>query len=382
MMKRVIAFLMAALFCLWNGQTAFATPDDTVQQAVESAGRYLDTQKPGTWSILAHSLHQLEFPKKSISNLELDVAGHKEGGYRYLKDLETAVINAVAAGKRPESVEGADLIAMLASHPDISAQGLDGAAGALLAIDALGSDLPEGASWTRQSAVQTILYFQREDGGFGSAAGAAADPRSTALALTALAPYREQEGVRSAAENAVQWLSAAQNQDGSFSDLSGIKSCESTAAVLTAVCAWGISPDDSSFQKSQGLVQALLSFQGDKGGFSPSPGQGADVAATEQALIALRALQSGSSPYDFTSSFKPEKVKSLGETMASFFSITFGVVALIYLALLFTRKVGERFGKPSPSPAASDPVQPDSVQEDRGSAQDDSSAKQDKNGLE
>lgn len=345
-MKQLLSLALALLLCFSTGLFAAADPsEDELSRTAEDALRYLDSKKAGDWSIFVHALHRQEFAKKTVSALELDIAEHAAGGFRSLTDLEKAILNAVAAGKYPHAAEGADLLSMLGEYTDLTAQGLEGAAMALLAVDALGSELPEDSFWSRSDAVSSVLYFQAEDGGFSSAAGLRPDPASTALALTALSPYRGQPDTAAAVEQGLRWLSQAQNPDGSYSDAVGSRSCESTAAVLTALCSLDVSPENSRFAGSASLLQALLSFRAEKRGFAREPGQKADVAATEQALIALSAYETRSNPYDFTQSFTPEKKKSVGESMASFFGITVAVVILIYGALLLTGKIGEKFGK-------------------------------------
>lgn len=347
-MKRLIAFTLVLLLCCsWAVGALAAAEEDYITPAVDRSIRYLHSQKPGDWSLLVHALHQKEPAKKAVSALELDILEHAEGGFRSLTELERTVLNAVAAGKYPDAAEGVDLLSMLGGYSQLTAQGMESAAMALLAVDALDSELPETSLWSRLDAVQSVLYLQAADGGFSPLAGRDPEPASTALALTALSPYRSRPEVEAAVDAGLQWLSAAQNRDGGYAGSPGGSSCESTAAVLTALCSLGISPDkDGRFIKEHSLPEALLSFQAEKGGFSREAGQPADTKATEQALIALAALRLSDNPYRFAGRFSPEKVKTVGESMASFFGMTALVVALIYGALLLTGKIGEKFGKP------------------------------------
>lgn len=347
-MKRLIAFIFALLLCCsWACGALASGNEDYIAPAVDRSIQYLHSQKPGNWSLFVHALHQKEFAKKALSALELDILEHEKGGFRSLTELERTILNAIAAGKYPDAAEGVDLLSMLGGYSQLTAQGLESAAMALLAVDALDSELPEASLWSRPDAVQSVLYFQTTEGGFAPLAGRDPEPAATALALTALSPYRGRPEVEAAISAGLGWLSAAQNRDGSYSGSPEGSSCKSTAAVLTALCSLGISPEeDGRFIKEHSLPEALLRFQAEKGGFSREVGQSADTEATEQALIALAALRLSDSPYRFAGRFSPEKVKTVGESMASFFGMTALVVALIYGALLLTGKIGEKFGKP------------------------------------
>ena len=74
---------------------------------------------------------------------------------------------------------------------DLGGQGLNGWIFALLTIDAVGAEVPADARYSRQDMLDAIVSAQLPDGGF-SLGGGAMDVDITAMALQALAPYREQ----------------------------------------------------------------------------------------------------------------------------------------------------------------------------------------------
>ena len=171
---------------------------------------------------------------------------------------------------------------------DLGGQGLNGWIFALLTMDAVGAEVPADARYSRQDMLDAIVSAQLPDGGF-SLGGGEMDVDITAMALQALAPYREQyPEVMDAALNA---LSAAQAANGGFESW-GAQSSESCAQVLLALTALDIDPEsDERFQKADGsVIDALLAFRLADGSFAHQLGGQADAMAGEQAMQALTAM--------------------------------------------------------------------------------------------
>ena len=171
---------------------------------------------------------------------------------------------------------------------DLGGQGLNGWIFALLTMDAVGAEAPADARYSRQDMLDAIVSAQLPDGGF-SLGGGAMDVDITAMALQALAPYREQyQEVIDAALNA---LSAAQAANGGFESW-GAQSSESCAQVILALTALDIDPvEDGRFQKNQrNVVAALMDFRLSDGGFAHQLDGQLDAMACEQAMQALTAM--------------------------------------------------------------------------------------------
>ena len=171
---------------------------------------------------------------------------------------------------------------------DLGGQGLNGWIFALLTMDAVGAEVPADARYSRQDMLDAIVSAQLPDGGF-SLGGGAMDVDITAMALQALAPYREQyQEVIDAALNA---LSAAQTVTGGFESW-GDQSSESCAQVILALTALNIDPTaDERFQKNQrNVVEALMDFRLSDGGFAHEKDGPLDAMACEQAMQALTAM--------------------------------------------------------------------------------------------
>lgn len=172
---------------------------------------------------------------------------------------------------------------------DLGGQGLNGWIFALLTMDAVGAEVPADARYSRQDMLDAIVSAQLPDGGF-SLGGGTMDMDITAMALQALAPYREQyQEVIDAALNA---LSAAQTVTGGFESW-GAQSSESCAQVILALTALNIDPTaDERFQKNQrNVVEALMDFRLSDGGFAHELDGQLDAMACEQAMQALTAME-------------------------------------------------------------------------------------------
>ena len=196
-----------------------------------------------------------------------------------------------AFGAKPDGT-AIDLVAEGAYNwqgDDLGGQGLNGWIFALLTVDAVGAEVPADARYSRQDMLDAIVSAQLPDGGF-SLGGSAMDVDITAMALQALAPYREQyQEVIDAALNA---LSAAQTVTGGFESW-GAQSSESCAQVILALTALNIDPTtDERFQKNQrNVVEALMDFRLSDGGFAHELDGQLDAMACEQAMQALTAME-------------------------------------------------------------------------------------------
>lgn len=189
---------------------------------------------------------------------------------------------------------------------DLGTQGINGYIWALLCMDAMRYDIPQDAEDTREDVLAAILGKQNEDGGFGL--GGSSDIDMTAMALQALAPYyslgiclESSDGnvydVCNIVEQALGYLSSNQNDDGRMDGGYGCSS-ESLAQVIMALCSLGIDPekDERFVRNDNSLLDALLVFQLENGGFAHEPEGDANSIAGQQAACALAAyirLQQG-----------------------------------------------------------------------------------------
>lgn len=214
---------------------------------------------------------------------------------RKYTEYSRTVLALTALGQDVRNFGGYDLLEPLFDVDKVTYQGVNGAIYALLALDFGGYEAPEGVCG---QYVRCILDAELPGGGF-ALAGEVADPDVTAMALQALAPRQDDAQVSAAVQRGVARLSAMQKPTGGYEGW-GSDSCESVSQVIIALTQLGIALDDGRFVKNGvSLMDNLLSYQLPDGSFSHTPGGKTDQIATEQALMALAAVQrvqQGSTP--------------------------------------------------------------------------------------
>jgi len=221
----------------------------------------------------------------------------------------------------------------------LGTQGLNGWIFALLTLDAGGYRVPETASYTREDMITAILEAQEPEGGFGLSAGLS-DVDITAMALQALAPYREDYSEE--IEGALAYLSQAQTARGDFEN-QGMTSAESCAQVIVALCALNIDPRmDARFVKEGGsAVDGLLLYRTEDGSFSHNLGQKSNLLATEQAGLALCALErmneGKTALYDF-SDVSLQVYVPKESSLLLYVACAAGVLLVAGLVILWVRK--------------------------------------------
>lgn len=246
-----------------------------------------------------------DYYTRVVSYVDTAVKNAKElgaptGALHLVKCTENSrlIIALSALGRDARGVGDCDLTAPYEKFSWIEGQGLNSVAFALIALDTVGYETKD--TTIRQQCIAYILGRQLPDGGWNYQEDAtASDPDMTAMALQALANYREQEKVQAAVSAAVGRLSAMQNSDGSYTSYEAVNS-ESISQVIVACAALGIDPHtDSRFVKNgKSAVDALLTFYNtEKRAFhhtmKDKDGNPADVdgMATEQAAYAMTAYQ-------------------------------------------------------------------------------------------
>lgn len=196
-----------------------------------------------------------------------------------------------AFGCMPDG-SSADLIALgtYAYSGELGEQGLNGYIFALLALDCDNYAVPNNARYTRERIINYILLSEEAEGGFGLEKGDF-DVDITAMALQALAPYKDERKVAEVIERAVSRLSSSMTASCAFVS-SGSETLESTAQVIIALCSLGIDPETDALFTRNGMnpVKAMELFRLPNGGFSHEFNSDGSVISCEQALRAYIAL--------------------------------------------------------------------------------------------
>lgn len=246
----------------------------------------------------------LETVNETAASVNMSGALHKN------KSTENSrlIVALSALGKDATAVGDWDLVKPYSENGIswIAKQGINGPTWALIALDS--HNYATTDTTIRQQCVDRLLATQHDDGGWAGSLNLsyASDPDYTGMALQALYPYREQEAVAAACEEAFACLSDMQLETGGFSS-DGAETAESAAQVIVACTTWGINPDtDSRFIKNgNSVVDALLAhYLPDSAQFQHSLGSGVNDMATDQACYALiaydRFLNNKPSLYDFS----------------------------------------------------------------------------------
>ena len=273
---------------------------------IEKTARYLQAQIPeptcaavgGDWLVFGLARSGLKAPQKYFDTYYKNVEDYivsVDGILSRKKNTEySRVILAMSAiGKNPTNVAGFNLLLPLGDFDETVRQGVNGAIFALLALDSGGYEIPEApeaeTQATRELYVGELLRREIPDGGW-ALTGGTPDADMTAMALQALAKYRDRQDVEDAVQRGLAALSALQEPDGAYLSWDEENS-ESVCQVIVALTELGISLDDERFVKNgQTLPQVLERFACEDGSYRHSLNGNSDEMATEQAFYALAAI--------------------------------------------------------------------------------------------
>ncbi len=252
----------------------------------------------GEWVILGLERSGAEVPEsyydgyyKNAAEVIKECKGNLSD--RKYTEYSRVAIAMTAIGKNPENIEGYDITAYIKDYTRVVKQGINGGIFALIALDCGGY----GAQEIRDKYIEYILDNEISGGGW-TLSGDTADPDITAMALQALAPYKDRENVKAAVERGLAKLSELQCSDGGYLSW-GIENCESVSQVIITLGELGIALDDARFVKNGNtLLDGLMSFYVSGKGFAHAK-EDKDVneMATEQALCALSSAQRSEKGY-------------------------------------------------------------------------------------
>lgn len=273
---------------------------------IEKTARYLQAQIPeptcaavgGDWLVFGLARSGLKAPQKYFDTYYKNVEDYivsVNGVLSRKKNTEYSrvILALTAIGKNPTNVAGFNLLLPLGDFDETVRQGVNGAIFALLALDSGGYEIPEApeaeTQATRELYVGELLRREIPDGGW-TLTGGTPDADVTAMALQALAKYRDRQDVEDAVQRGLAALSALQEPNGAYLSWDEENS-ESVCQVIVALTELGISLDDERFVKNgQTLPQVLERFACEDGSYRHSLNGNSDEMATEQAFYALAAI--------------------------------------------------------------------------------------------
>lgn len=241
------------------------------------------------WDIMVIANSGQAIPQAYYKTLEAEVKS-KKGEFRLVSDYERMVLALSSIGKDPRNVAGYDLVEKIYNNEKIESQGTNGIAFALIALDSRNYHVPKDALWSRSKLVDTLIAYQNSDGGFPLAKGSSSDVDVTSMVIQALSNYTNDSKVKKVVENALEYISKTQLKDGGF-ESSGSRYSETVAQAIIALSAMKISVENPDFTKDFNLLDNLMAFQNEDGGFSHTSGEKSNYIATQQALLALVSLK-------------------------------------------------------------------------------------------
>lgn len=238
------------------------------------------------WEALSLSKLGEEIPDSYKKTLKQNVREASKTGAK-VTELEKYALALLAIGGDPTDFEGNNLVKQILNE-DVEKQGLNGVAYALIVLQSTNYSDSKGTKWSKDKLINYLLDNQNNDGGWNWALGADSDLDSTAIVLTALAPFKEQVGVKEAVELALQYIKPKiQGNE--------INNSSTAAELLFAICSLGFNPQGKEFSNESGnLVTKLTTYQNEDGGFYWKKGEQtseSDPFSTEYALRALTAYQ-------------------------------------------------------------------------------------------
>lgn len=273
-MKRFLALILALSLLLtacgggeekWN---ANALAEQTAALLLEKNPEPIPGPLGGEWLVLGMCRLGYDLPEGWID-------GYRQKLERYVTDCggilhdrkyteySRVILTVTAMGGDARNVAGYDLTAPLEDYEQTIFQGVNGAIYALLALDSGNY----GSEAIRERYIAHILEKELPDGGW-CMMGDAPEADVTAMALQALAKYREREDVGAAVERGLKVLEAAE-----------YITSEAVSQTIVALCELGMPADEK--------VKLLLTYQTEAGDFRHVMDGTADALSTEQAFYAL-----------------------------------------------------------------------------------------------
>lgn len=312
-MKRFLSLFFCLMLLLGALPLANAAEASDVQTVLDATGDYMDSlgapvagSTGGEWMVLGFARSGREVdPSYYDSVVSLVQEKIDENGRLHATKCTLNcryIIALTAIGKDVTDVGGHDLLRGLNDLGYLKKVGVTGVIWTLLAFDSGNYPMPDGID--REMLIDALLVYETPTGGWANS-GSKPDPDVTAMAIQALAPYRDREAVATSIDRALDLLSQMQNADGDFVGDYGASS-ETNAQVIVALSTLGIDADaDSRFVKDGvSALDALLRFALEDGGFRHILTGKRDGIATEQgyyALVAYTRFQAGQTPlYDMS----------------------------------------------------------------------------------
>ena len=206
-------------------------------------------------------------------------------------DYAKRILTLIATNVDPKTDNGIDLGKTLADK-----QGEDGSFGNLfgtvysvIALEAVKE------TYDNTTAMNNIISYQNEDGGFSFSDNISSDIDTTSISLTALSIFKGRDEVKISIDKALEFIKSVQNEEGGFTSF-GKDNSNSLAVTIMALCDLDEVPESEEWNY---MVTSLLRFKNNDDSYRHTleDEKVANDIATVQALMALDTVLDGSSPY-------------------------------------------------------------------------------------
>lgn len=263
-----------------NGIIACRSSELGAKNAEEWAKKLADNAGTGVeWYIM--SLHQLDGEKYDFSEYALSLA-------KYLSEKNVSGTEGIRCALGFIAANCESIYIDYAAERFIGSQGIMSYIWGLHLLN----NGAKSSVYTCESLAEEITKMRLSDGGF-ALSGENGNADVTAMAICALAPYYENmESVKETIDGAISFLSSSQGENGGFFNY-GVENCESSAQVVTALCALGIDPqmDERFIKNGVSVFDAMCAYALESGEFEHTKGAGANNLATQQALYAFISVE-------------------------------------------------------------------------------------------
>ena len=292
--------LAAAVIFLLGGCSAGEKKQETDPEKVEAkVCAYLrkNVQDPvsysvgGEWTVmaLARSKEGITENYKQLYLKNLKKKAEEKQGIlsdSLYTEYARVVLALTSVKEDPKNFDTYDFLEPLNDYDNVIAQGLNGAAYALIALDSGNYESSE-----REAYREYLCSMELSGGGFAlDEKTEEPEADATAIVLQALAPYQEDADIKAVIDRGLKVLSDLQGTDGKYVSFEE-EGSETVSQIILALSALGIDcRNDADFEKDgKQLYDILLSYQNADGSFSHDSGGESDQMATEQAACALDA---------------------------------------------------------------------------------------------
>ncbi len=295
-MKKIISAFTAFAIIISMQVCTFA--DIALENELRKSVNYIYENVPaptvssigGEWAVITLSSCGENIPneyfEKYLTNAKSEISA-KNGILHDKKYTEYSRVTLALSvlGENPENFGGYNISSPLNDIEKVCSQGINGAIWALISLTSSGKN-PNGEICTAYK--NQILSLQKSDGGWSLSSSAPSDADITAMALTALSVYKNDNVVSSCTNKALVFFEiftkSIQPEDELYS--------ETVSQIITALCQMQISPESKRFYiNGKSLLQTLLSYQNESGAFRHIKSGSDNNMATEQACLALCAYK-------------------------------------------------------------------------------------------